>query len=121
MLEFLSRGVADIMRKMAPPARKPQGRPKGSDSTLLQCSLLPAGAALPDMLGCSLFAPDSVQNGEGPQASNSAHSLVVEEGQNSTVEQGRDTEAGWAGMGHWKAEEMVDVPRAVGRISTDTV
>jgi hypothetical protein len=38
MLEFLSRGVADIMRKMAPPARKPRGRPKGSDSTLLQCS-----------------------------------------------------------------------------------
>jgi hypothetical protein len=38
MLEFLSGGVADIMRKMAPPARKPRGRPKGSDSTLLQCS-----------------------------------------------------------------------------------
>jgi hypothetical protein len=38
ILKFLSRGVADIMRKMAPPARKPRGRPKGSNSTLLQCS-----------------------------------------------------------------------------------
>jgi hypothetical protein len=40
MLEYLSRQTADIMRRMAPPVRKPRGRPKSSQSSLLQCSRL---------------------------------------------------------------------------------
>jgi hypothetical protein len=40
MLEYLSRQTADIMRRMAPPARKPRGRPKSSQSSLLKCSRL---------------------------------------------------------------------------------
>jgi hypothetical protein len=38
MLEILSRGVAGIMRKMAPFAKKTLGRPKANDSMFLQCS-----------------------------------------------------------------------------------
>jgi hypothetical protein len=40
MLEYLSRQTADIMRRMAPPVRKPRGRRKSSQSSLLQCSRL---------------------------------------------------------------------------------
>jgi hypothetical protein len=35
MLEYLSRQTADIMRRIAVPARKPRGRPKSSQSSLL--------------------------------------------------------------------------------------
>jgi hypothetical protein len=88
---------------------------------VIKDALLPSGAALSGMRGCSSLAPDTVHNEKGPQASYPAHPLVLGEGRNSTVEQGGDTKANWSGMGHWAAEGMVNVPRAVGRVPTYTV
>jgi hypothetical protein len=76
---------------------------------VLKDAFLSPGVALSGMRGCSLLAPDPVQNGEGSQASYPAHPSVLGKGQNSTMEQDGDTETSWSGTGGprewWTFEE----------------